>query len=472
VKILVVEDDLATRRGLEKVLADQGAKTRGAASLAQAREAIPQFAPDCLIVDLKLPDGDGLDLVREAHAENASRQIVMLTGHGSIETAVEAMKAGASDYLLKPVKPAQLAAVFERLSRERELTREVDELRSELARAGRFGQMVGKSEKMQEVFHVLSRVAKSDTPVMILGESGTGKEVAASTIHQLSRRRGKPFVAINCGAISPTLIESELFGHEKGAFTGADRRRPGVFEQANEGTLFFDEVTEMPAELQVKLLRVLETRCFRRVGGSQELKVDVRVLSSTNRDLDEMIREGKLREDFYYRLNVFPLQLPPLRDRREDIPLLADHFLARIEEREKGGFREIEPAAVARLTAHSWPGNVRELRNVIHRAYVLSNPPVVGAAAIDTVLGAGGAVPAPSPAGVRSIAVSAGRSLREMEAEILRIALEAAGGEAKKAAESLGVAPRTLSALLKRHGVAARAGGPARPAKKKPPRKS
>jgi len=385
-KILVVEDDAATRKGLEQLLAESHSETRSVGSIEKARAAIEEFSPNLCIVDLNLPDGDGLDLIREVRSQNPTREFIVLTGHGSIDTAVEAMKAGAADYLLKPLKSAQISVVLDRLSEKMDLEREVDDLRSQLAQTGRFGSMFGKSKPMQEIFGIISRVAKSDAPVMIIGESGTGKEIVATTIHELSRRRAKPFVAINCGAISPSLIESELFGHERGSFTGADRRRQGYFELAHGGTLFFDEVTEMSAELQIKLLRVLETKTFRRVGGNEELKVNIRILSSTNRDLQEAIKSGKLREDFYYRLNVFPLVLPPLRERKEDISLLARYFLERIEEKEKAGFREFEPGALAALNEHSWPGNVRELRNVVHRAYVLSNPPVIGAEAVRSVL--------------------------------------------------------------------------------------
>jgi DNA-binding NtrC family response regulator len=314
---------------------------------------------------------------------------------------------------------------------------------------------------MQEIFGIISRVAKSDAPVMIIGESGTGKEVAAATIHDLSRRRAKPFVAINCGAISPSLIESELFGHERGSFTGADKRRQGYFELANGGTLFFDEVTEMSTELQIKLLRVLETRTFRRVGGNEELKVNTRILSSTNRDLQEAIRAGKLREDFYYRLNVFPLVLPPLRDRKEDIAPLAQHFLERIEEREKGGFREIEADAITALLEHSWPGNVRELRNVIHRAYVLSNPPVIGLAAVNSVLGhpvmkspAMVSPAAPSAAsGAGVVQFKVGESLAEAESRLFRKTLEFAKGDKKKAAGILKVPLKNFNSKLKEHGI-------------------
>ncbi|HKB69419.1 MAG TPA: sigma-54 dependent transcriptional regulator [Thermoanaerobaculia bacterium] len=455
-KILIVEDDAATRRGLEQLLIDAHPETRSVGTLEKARAVLDEFSPNLCIVDLMLPDGDGLDLIRELRAQDPSREFVVLTGHGSIDTAVEAMKAGASDYLLKPLKPAQISVVLERLSEKMDLEREVDDLRSQLAKSGRFGQMVGKSEAMQEIFSVISRVAKSDAPVMIIGESGTGKEVAAVTIHELSRRRAKPFVAINCGAISPSLIESELFGHERGSFTGADKRRQGYFELANGGTLFFDEVTEMSADLQIKLLRVLETRTFRRVGGNEELKVNTRILSSTNRDLQEAIKSGKLREDFYYRLNVFPLVLPPLRQRKEDIPPLAQHFLDRIEEREKAGFREIETEAIAALNEHSWPGNVRELRNVIHRAYVLSNPPVISASAVNSVLGHPTLkVPAASAAASSSVVqFKVGESLADAERRLLSKTLEFAKGDKKKAASMLKVPLRNLNTKLKAYGLA------------------
>ena len=458
-KILVVEDDAATRRGLEQLLIESHPETKSVGTLEKARAVLDEFSPNVCIVDLMLPDGDGLELIREMRGQDPSREFIVLTGHGSIDTAVEAMKAGASDYLLKPLKPAQISVVLERLSEKMDLEREVDDLRSQLARTGRFGSMVGKSESMQEIFGIISRVAKSDAPVMIIGESGTGKEVAAATIHELSRRRAKPFVAINCGAISPSLIESELFGHERGSFTGADKRRQGYFELANGGTLFFDEVTEMSAELQIKLLRVLETRTFRRVGGNEELKVNTRILSSTNRDLQDAIKSGKLREDFYYRLNVFPLILPPLRQRKEDIAPLAQHFLERIEEKEKAGFREIEPEAINALLEHSWPGNVRELRNVVHRAYVLSNPPVINVAAVSSVLGhpvmkmpsAGGAAPASAGSGVVQLKV--GESLAEAERRLLRKTLEFAKGDRKKAASMLKVPLKNLNIKLKEYGI-------------------
>ena len=371
-KVLIVEDDLATRKGLEESIRDLGGETRSVGTVKEASRAIGEFDPRLLVVDIHLPDGDGIDILRAARETDPDREGIVITGQGSIDNAIEALRAGAVDYLLKPLRPAQLEVVFNRLADRRRLESEVETLRAELQETGRLGDLVGRAPIMTQIFDVIRRVAKSNAPVLITGASGTGKEVAARTIHRLSRRAAKPFVAFNCGAISPTLIESELFGHERGSFTGADKRRVGYFEEAAGGTLFLDEITEMGSELQVKLLRVLEDRTLRRVGGSQELKVDVRLISATNRDPHEAIRAKKLREDLFYRLNVFPLALPTLSQRREDISLLAEHFRKLIEDQERAGVSGWEPNALEMLQAYEWPGNVRELRNVVHRAYVMT----------------------------------------------------------------------------------------------------
>ena len=371
-KVLIVEDDMATRKGLEESIKDLGGETFSVGTAREAGKALGEFDPRILIVDIHLPDGDGIEILKLARESDPDREGIVITGQGSIDNAIEALRAGAFDYLLKPLRPAQLEVVFNRLADRRRLETEVETLRAELQETGRLGDLVGRSEAMSRIFDVIRRVARSNAPVLITGASGSGKEVAARTIHRLSRRAGKPFVAFNCGAISPTLIESELFGHERGSFTGAEKRRLGYFEEAMGGTLFLDEITEMGAELQVKLLRVLEDKTLRRVGGSQELKVDVRLISATNRDPKEAIREGKLREDLYYRLNVFPLSLPSLAERADDIGILAEHFRKLIEEQERAGILGWEPRALELLQFYSWPGNVRELRNVVHRAYVMT----------------------------------------------------------------------------------------------------
>ena len=376
-KVLIVEDDLATRKGLEESVRDLGGETRSVGTVKEASRALEDFDPRLLIVDIHLPDGDGIEVLRAARETDSDREGIVITGQGSIDNAIEALRAGAVDYLLKPLRPAQLEVVFNRLADRRRLEFEVETLRAELQETGRLGDLVGRSPIMTQIFDIIRRVAKSNAPILITGASGSGKEVAARTIHRLSRRAGKPFVAFNCGAISPTLIESELFGHERGSFTGADKRRVGYFEEAAGGTLFLDEITEMGSELQVKLLRVLEDRTLRRVGGSQELKVDVRLISATNRDPHDAIKHKKLREDLYYRLNVFPIALPTLADRRDDIPLLAEYFRKLIEEQERAGVSGWDPKALELLQGYEWPGNVRELRNIVHRAYVMTEGKII-----------------------------------------------------------------------------------------------
>jgi DNA-binding NtrC family response regulator len=482
-KILVVEDDLDTRDGLKNLLEECGLDVRAASNLSEARAALTSFDPDVCLTDLQLPDGDGIDLIRMARAEDGQREIVVLTGHGSLDSAVEAMKAGAFDYLVKPLKPVQLEAVLERLRPKAQDDGGEAALWKSLDESGRFGPIVGVSAATREMCAVISRIARTDAPVMITGESGSGKEAAAQTIHALSRRREKPIVAINCGAVSTTLIESELFGHEKGSFTGADKRRAGYFELAQGGTLFLDEVTEMSPDLQVKFLRVLETRTFRRVGGNEEISSDVRVISSSNRDLAEAVAQKKLREDLYYRLNVFPLHIVPLRNRKEDIPVLARYFLGRIAEDEGGGRRSLSPGALDKLLAHPWPGNVRELRNVVHRAYVLTDGENVEEPTVAHVLtgrssGVFPAVrpPAPAPVATRESAsgngseepeapaasrpqdplqvpVRVGDSLEEVERRLLERTLAAVGGNKRKAAEMLRVSLKTVYNKIKQYEI-------------------
>jgi two-component system response regulator AtoC len=408
-KVLIVEDDLATRKGLEESVRDLGEEPRSVASAREASKAIAEFDPRILIVDIHLPDGDGIAVLRHARESDPEREGIVITGQGSIDNAIEALRAGAFDYLLKPLRPAQLEVVFGRLAERRRLESEVETLRAELQETGRLGDLVGRSEAMIKIFDIIRRVAKSNAPVLITGASGSGKEVVARTIHRLSRRGAKPFVAFNCGAISPTLIESELFGHERGSFTGADKRRVGYFEEAMGGTLFLDEITEMGAELQVKLLRVLEDHTLRRVGGSQEIQVDVRLISATNRDPREAIRAGKLREDLYYRLNVFPLALPALAERRGDIALLAEHFRRIIEEQERAGVKGWDPKALEILESYHWPGNVRELRNIVHRACVMTEGKTIKPEVLKALLPAG----APG---------AAGRSLRKPPRQRLSVA--------------------------------------------------
>ncbi|MGH6750674.1 MAG: sigma-54-dependent transcriptional regulator, partial [Bradyrhizobium sp.] len=366
---LLVEDDRASLEALTELVEAEGFTVSGAGEAAAARAVLASGAVDVLLTDLMLPDGSGLDLLQEA--AGAGVAVVLITGHASVDTAVEALRLGAADYLTKPVDIARLKTILANVLRTRELQAEVGTLRGELRRLGRFGPLVGGSEAMGAVYDLIGRVAPTDATVFVIGESGTGKEVVAAAVHGLSRRRKGAFVPVNCGAMSPSLIESTLFGHEKGSFTGADRLHRGYFEQASGGTLFLDEVTEMPIELQVKLLRVLETGTVTRLGGEQSIAVDVRVIAATNRVPEQAVREGRLREDLWYRLNVFPIALPPLRQREGDIVALAQHFLTELNQT-NGASKRWSAAAHDVLQRHAWPGNVRELKNLVHRAFIMA----------------------------------------------------------------------------------------------------
>lgn len=367
---LVVDDDHDSATSLRELIASEQFTVAVAHTLRDARRQIALQQPDILLLDLRLPDGNGMDLLADPKLV-ANSEVVLCTGYANLETSIQALRLGAADYLVKPVNLTQLQGVLSRIMKPAALRAEVQDLAAHLDETGHFGHLWGRSAPMKRIYEQISRVAGTSVSVFITGESGTGKEVVAQTVHDLSRRRKRPFLAVNCGAISPNLIESEIFGHEKGSFTGAERQHQGFFERASGGTLFLDEITEMPLELQVKLLRVLETGRFMRVGSTTALETDVRIVAATNRLPYQAVSSGKLREDLLYRLNIFPIALPPLRDRVADIPLLANHFLAAISEQE-GALRRFTPEALATLLAYPWPGNVRELRNVVQRAYVMA----------------------------------------------------------------------------------------------------
>jgi DNA-binding NtrC family response regulator len=429
---LLVDDDVNFVLGLAEVVGREGFTTKTATSLKEARNEISKAPPDVLLIDLHLPDGSGLDLVKEFE-ESPGTEIVLITGHGSIETAVDAMRHGASDYLVKPVDFARVRMVLANVTRTRELKQQIGSLRGELRKLGRFGPLIGASPQMQKVYDLVAKVAPTEATILVLGETGTGKELVAETVHGLSRRHKEPFLPINCGAVSPTLIESELFGHERGSFTGADRMHKGYFERSHRGTLFLDEITEMPHELQVKLLRVLETGKVTRIGGNEAIPVDVRVIAASNRRPEEAVSSGKLREDLHYRLNVFPIHLPPLRERRDDVDLLAEHFLSQLN-KEQGSSKDFTRPALQRLRTHNWPGNVRELKNLVHRAYILAEEHI----GIDSL-----------PLGVQetpgsNFNVKVGTSLGEVEQRLILATLEDCEGDKKKAAEVLGISLKTL----------------------------
>jgi len=374
---LIVEDDVDSAASLSSLITSEGLTVATAHTLRDARKQLALQTPDIVLLDLRLPDGSGMDLFSDPDLV-ANSEVVLITGHASLETSILALRLGAADYLVKPVNLKHLQGVLSRVTKPGVLRAEVADLTANLASSGHFGHLWGRSQAMQRVYDQISRVAGTGITVFITGESGTGKEVVAQTIHDLSRRRKQPFLAVNCGAISPNLIESEIFGHEKGSFTGAERQHQGFFERASGGTLFLDEITEMPLDLQVKLLRVLETGRFMRVGASQSQETDVRIIAATNRDPMQAVSSGRLREDLMYRLNVFPIDLPPLRDRLSDVPLLAQHFLRQIGEQE-GKTKNLSNEALEQLGSYLWPGNVRELRNAVHRAYVMARDTLIDA---------------------------------------------------------------------------------------------
>lgn len=383
---LIVDDDPDSVAGLAALVGREGFTTDTAGSLGEAREKMAARRPDVVLLDLVLPDGRGMDLFQDIESRSLT-EVVLITGQASLESTIEALRLGAADYLIKPVNIKQLKNVLSRVARPGDLKTEINTLRGELRNLGHFGRLVGGSAAMQEVYDQIARVAPTAATVLIRGESGTGKELVAQTVHELSRRRKQIFLPVNCSAISPQLIESEMFGHERGSFTGATREHKGYFEQADGGTLFLDEITEMPAELQAKLLRVLETGTFMRVGGDKFIETDIRVIAATNRIPEEAVAQGKLREDLLYRLQVFPLYLPPLRERGADIEQLVNHFLPEMN-RTEGVHKTLSPEALTRLRSYPWPGNVRELRNSIHRAFIMADevvderclPPEIGPA--------------------------------------------------------------------------------------------
>ncbi len=435
-RALIVEDDPDLRASVALLVAKRDFEVREAGSLEKARALLSEEPCDFVLLDLSLPDGGGLELLDEVDDDNGP-EFVIMTGNTAAETAIAALRAGALDYLPKPIDRARLDSILAHVARTRELKQQVSTLRGELRELGRFGPMVGRSKPMQQVYDLVGRVAPTETTVFITGESGTGKELVAETVHRLSTRSEGPFVALNCGAMSATLIESELFGHEKGSFTGADKRRSGYFEDAAGGTLFLDEITEMPLELQVKLLRVLETGTVTRVGATEPVAVDARVIAATNRDLLAAVEEDVIREDLLYRLNVFPIELPPLRERGEDIVVLAEHFLKDVNTRE-GSAKRFSDGAVMRLQQIPWPGNVRELKNAIERAAILA----------DTVIGAEllpDADPARTPNDSGStLEVRVGSSIQDVERRLILATIHELEGDKKRAADILGISLKTL----------------------------
>jgi two-component system, NtrC family, response regulator AtoC len=439
-RALIVDDDPEILQVLTAFVKSEGFTASSASTLGQARQEVAANPPDILLVDIQLPDGSGLDLL-DSLEPAADPEVVLITGNASVETAVNALRRGVSDYLTKPVDFARLRVTLASLARTLEMKGEIGALRGELRKLGRFGALIGASPPMQAVYDLIGRVARTDASVLITGETGTGKEVVAQAIHSLSRRAKEAFVPVDCGSVSANLIESELFGHERGSFTGADRLHKGYFERAHRGTLFLDEVTEMPAELQVKLLRVLETSAVTRVGGGLSFKVDVRIVAATNRPLEDAVKDGKLREDLLYRLNVFPIALPPLRERGDDLERLAEHFLGELNAAE-GTDKHFSAAGRRALRRHGWPGNVRELRNAIQRGFILAEE---GAGVVPLPVPLVGGEPS------SSLRMEVGTPIADAERLLILAALDKFAGDKKKAAAALHISLNTLYSRLSQY---------------------
>ncbi len=446
-KVLVVDDEEAMREVLEMRLQSWGYEVGLAATGTEGHQMAESFEPDIVVTDVVMPGLSGLELLTALKENNPRRPVLLITAQGSIDLAVEAMKQGAQDFLTKPLDYTKLKAILEATHRDIELQKESNKLFNQLDRNTGLGNFVGTCKRMREVYDLIQSVGVTDTSVIITGESGTGKELAARTIHELSARAKGPFVPINAAAIPETLIESEFFGHEKGAFTGAVGARAGCFELANHGTLFLDEIAEMPMALQPKLLRVLEDRRVRRLGGSQEFAVDVRVLAATNQDPAEAVKNGRLREDLFYRLNVFTVPLPPLRERLGDLPLLAHHSIREFNTKHRMHVEGLREETLELLKSYSWPGNVRELRNVMERAVILAKANWLEPSHLPAYIST------PTRASASKIVLPVGVTAADAERELILRTLRSAGNNKAEAARQLGLDVKTIRNKLKAYGI-------------------
>jgi DNA-binding NtrC family response regulator len=473
-KVLIVEDEAHARTGLTELVASWGFRTECAADGVEGLERVRQWSPGIVVTDLKMPRMDGMELLARIRESQQRVVVVMLTAQGSIESAVEAMRMGAYDYIPKPVDPVRLRTILQNANRQREAdaSNELEATRRLSRDSGVLGALVGSSAQMKAIFQMIERVAPSNVSVLVTGESGTGKELTARCLHDLSSRRNKPFVAVNCAAIPETLIESEIFGHEKGAFTGAIERRAGCFELAEEGTLLLDEIGEMPMATQAKLLRVLEDRKLRRLGSKAETPVDVRVVAATNKDPQQAVASGQLRGDLFYRLNVFNIHMPPLREHASDIPAIVAKMIDDMNQRHGCSITGISPALLDRLMKYDWPGNARELRNTIERATVLAHagmleiehlPPHFGESGYSTRMAPPHAhethAPALAPArdDDRTVHVEVGTTVDEAERQLILKTLHSTHNNKTRAAEILGITTKTLQNKLKEYSNAAAA---------------
>jgi len=442
-KILVVDDESLVRDFLREVLKAEDYEVLTAEDGLSALKEVERDGIDLVITDVRMPKLNGIDLLKEVKKRSPSTLVVVITAYGTIENAVEAMKNGACDYITKPLSPEQIKLAIQKVSQHKNLLNENRYLRSEVNQRYNFEQLIGRSPQMRRVYEMIERVAPTNATVLIQGESGTGKELVARAIHYHSPRKDKPFVKVNCAALPEDLLESELFGHERGAFTGAVSKREGRFELADRGTLLLDEISETSPAFQAKLLRVLQEQEFERVGGSKTIKVDVRVIATTNKDPKQAIREGKFREDLYYRLNVLPIYLPPLRERKEDIPLLVQHFLEKYSRQNGLRIKSLSKNCLDVMMQYEWPGNVRELENVIERAVVMSEGETIFPENISLS----------SPVQKTSLSFPEEITLEEMEKRLILHTLQRTGGNRTEAAKILGISVRTVRNKLKKYGM-------------------
>jgi DNA-binding NtrC family response regulator len=455
-RILVADDETSERNALSVLLRDEGYEVELAPDGFKALGKVDEWSPDLVLSDLKMPGLDGVEILRKLKSRGDDIPVVIMTSFGAVETAVAAMRDGAVDYLVKPLNADELLVVLDREMERVRMRRETRQMRARLTDRYSFKNIIGSSAPMEAVFEAVAQVAPSRASVLITGESGTGKELIAAALHEHSPRAKGPFVKLHCAALAESLLESELFGHERGSFTGATGRRDGRFSQANGGTLFLDEIGEISAPVQVKLLRFLQEHEFERVGGNETVKVDVRVIAATNRDLKAEVEKGRFREDLYYRLNVINIEMPPLRERRTDIPLLAMHFLKKYAGENGKAIEGFTDDALVALEAYRWPGNVRELENAIERAVVLCNGARVGVAELPRAIRAEPARP-DAPVGIRM----PGSTMAELERWAITTTLEATGGSTAKAAEMLGISIRTIQYRMHEFQEAPKGGAPA-----------
>ena len=446
-RIVVIDDEANAALALETLLREDGYEVARANDATSGLGLVEQIEADIVLTDLRMPGMDGLELLARIKQLRPQTMVILMTAYGTVKTAVHAMKSGAEDYLGKPIDVEELEVILERALEKKRLLEETCLLRERVEEKYRFENLVGESPGMLQAFRTIRQVAPSNASVLLLGESGTGKELFAQALHQAGPRRGRPFIKVACAALPETLLESELFGHEKGSFTGAISTRAGRFEAADGGTLFLDEIGDISPTVQVKLLRFLEEREFERVGGNRTFKVDVRIVCATHRDLAKKIAEGSFREDLYYRLNVIEIRIPSLRERPADVPVLAQHFLTKYAVRNGKAVRSLSDEALALLARQPWPGNVRQLENAIERAVVLAEEPVLTPAHFPTLRGSLEAAEPPGPSGI----AIPGSSLAAIEREAILRTLESVGGSTSRAASLLQISPRKIQYKLKEY---------------------